>query len=170
MPRVSGLSVLTYLQCESPATRAIVLTDEEDKAAIVLSMKRGASGVVCKTAPTETLVAAIHTVRAGHVWLDAKSQALVVREFACPDSEDLMERRLSEREHEIVELVAKGYKNREIARALCITANTVRNHIHRVFQKLDISDRVHLALYALGAGPSPAERVSAGAYNRGTST
>lgn len=151
LPDLSGLSVLEQIQSEGLGTKTIVLTAADDEDTIVQAMKLGASGVVFKTMATEQLVEAIRKVHQSGVWLDAKSQSAVMRAFHRPGQPGCNGGRLSDREHEIVQLVAKGYKNKEIAERLSIANSTVSNHMHSVFKKLNVSDRVQLALYAMQA-------------------
>jgi two-component system nitrate/nitrite response regulator NarL len=99
-------------------------------------------------------------VFAGEIWLDSNTTAAVIRQFASPtdfpavhaggNGKAARERaQLSQREREIIVLIAQGYKNKEIAEKMFITEQTVKNHLHNVFDKLGVSDRLELALYAI---------------------
>jgi len=99
-------------------------------------------------------------VYAGEIWLDSNTTAAVIRQFASPtdfpavhgtgNGKATRERaQLSQREREIIILIAQGYKNKEIAEKMFITEQTVKNHLHNVFDKLGVSDRLELALYAI---------------------
>ncbi|MCC6367875.1 MAG: response regulator transcription factor [Bryobacterales bacterium] len=161
MPNLDGLSVLQSLQQTGRKTRVIVLTASEDKNEFVQAMKLGCSGIVLKQTATELIVKSIRKVHAGEIWLDSHTTAAVMRQFASPA--DMMgggsangkarERSpLSTREREIVQLVAQGYKNKEMAEKMFISEQTVKNHLHNIFDKLGVSDRLELALYAIHKG------------------
>ena len=144
-----GFSLLEQMQDASPKIKTIVLTAAEEKCTIVRAMKRGASGIVFKSMSTDRLIEAIHKVHDGGVWLDARCQAAVMGEFRSPGRTVPIGDPLTRREHEVVDLVAKGYRNSDIAAALFITRHTVRGHLHRVFRKLNVSDRIQIALYQI---------------------
>src|SRR5229473_1936824 len=99
----------------------------------------------------DSLVKSIHRVYGGEIWLDNRMTAEVMKAFA--KSSDNGPRRdkplLSDREKEIVQLVAQGYRNKEIGEKLFISEQTVKNHLHNIFDKLGVSDRLELALYAI---------------------
>jgi DNA-binding NarL/FixJ family response regulator len=151
MPDKDGLAVLEEVNFDSTATRVIVLTATEDDNDVVRAVRLGARGVVLKQSATELLVKSIQKVHAGEIWLDKRMTAEVMRAFT--KSAEGGPRRekplLSEREREIVQLVAQGFRNREIGEKLFISEQTVKNHLHNIFDKLGVSDRLELALYAL---------------------
>ena len=152
MPGLDGLSLLQRLQYQKQKTRVIVLTASDDENEYVQAMKYGTSGIVLKQTATDLLIKSIRKVHEGEIWLDAKTTAAVMRQFASPGDAGPRERdkrRLSNREREIVALVAQGFKNKEIAERLFISEQTVKNHLHNIFDKLGVSDRLALALYAL---------------------
>jgi DNA-binding NarL/FixJ family response regulator len=160
MPNVDGLSALQTLQQVTRRTRVLVLTASEDKNEFLQAMKIGCSGIVLKQTPPEMIVKAIRKVHAGEIWLDSFTTAAVMRQFASP-GEALAAQNgtkgrerspLSTREREIVALVAQGYKNKEMAEKMFISEQTVKNHLHNIFDKLGVSDRLELALYAIHKG------------------
>ena len=159
MPYMDGLATLQALQQVEKKVKVIVLTASEDKNEFVQAMKLGCSGIVLKQTAPELIVKSIRKVHAGEIWLDSHTTAAVMRQFASPS--DMLaggpakgrERSpLSQREREIVSLVAQGYKNREMAEKMFISEQTVKNHLHNIFDKLGVSDRLELALYALHKG------------------
>jgi DNA-binding NarL/FixJ family response regulator len=159
MPGVDGLSALQRLQRINKRTRVIVLTASEDKNEFVQAMKLGCSGIVLKQTAAELIVKSIRKVHAGEIWLDSHTTAAVMRQFAAPNepapqgSARPRDRSpLSQREREIVALVAQGYKNKEMAEKMFISEQTVKNHLHNIFDKLGVSDRLELALYAIHKG------------------
>lgn len=159
MPALDGLSVLQSLKTISARCKVIILTASEDKNEFVQAMKLGCSGIVLKQTATELLYKSIRKVHQGEIWLDSHTTAAVMRQFASParltptDRKGRSERSpLSQREREIVALVAQGFKNKEIAEKIFISEQTVKNHLHNIFDKLGVSDRLELALYAIHKG------------------
>ncbi|MGA2595501.1 MAG: response regulator transcription factor [Bryobacteraceae bacterium] len=160
MPNLDGLSTLQALAQLNKKTRVIVLTASEDKNEFVQAMKLGCSGIVLKQTAPDLIVKSIRKVYGGEIWLDSHTTAAVMRQFAAPGdltgpsgSGKTRERSpLSTREREIVQLVAQGYKNKEMAEKMFISEQTVKNHLHNIFDKLGVSDRLELALYAIHKG------------------
>src|SRR5579864_6345640 len=157
MPGLDGLATLQRLQAARNKTRVIVLTASDDKNEFVQAMKLGTSGIVLKQTATELLIKSIRKVHAGEIWLDSHTTAAVIRQFVAADEAPPMmppppasrERErspLSQREREIVALVAQGFKNKEMAEKMFISEQTVKNHLHNIFDKLGVSDRLELAL------------------------
>jgi DNA-binding NarL/FixJ family response regulator len=159
MPGMDGLTALQTLQHSTNRTRIIVLTASDDKNEWVQAMKLGCAGIVVKQTQPELIVKSIRKVHAGEIWLDSNTTAAVMRQFASPgdsagsNGKGARERSpLSTREREIVGLVAQGYKNKEMAEKMFISEQTVKNHLHNIFDKLGVSDRLELALYAIHKG------------------
>jgi two-component system, NarL family, nitrate/nitrite response regulator NarL len=159
MPGLDGLGTLQRLQAARIRTRVIVLTASDDKNEFVQAMKLGTSGIVLKQTATDLLIKSIRKVHAGEIWLDSHTTAAVIRQFVSaeevpPPSQMAAPRErerspLSQREREIVALVAQGFKNKEMAEKMFISEQTVKNHLHNIFDKLGVSDRLELALYAI---------------------
>ncbi len=159
MPGLDGLATLQRLQQSRNKTRVIVLTASDDKNEFVQAMKLGTSGIVLKQTATELLIKSIRKVHAGEIWLDSHTTAAVIRQFVAAEepptpaitqpARDRERSPLSQREREIVALVAQGFKNKEMAEKMFISEQTVKNHLHNIFDKLGVSDRLELALYAI---------------------
>jgi DNA-binding NarL/FixJ family response regulator len=160
MPGLDGLATLQRLQAVKNKTRVIVLTASDDKNEFVQAMRLGTSGIVLKQTATELLIKSIRRVHAGEIWLDSHTTAAVIRQFVAADEpppqpapaspgRDRERSPLSLREREIVALVAQGFKNKEMAEKMFISEQTVKNHLHNIFDKLGVSDRLELALYAI---------------------
>ncbi|MGB9069818.1 MAG: response regulator transcription factor [Candidatus Acidiferrales bacterium] len=151
MPEKDGLGVLEEVNFDSLPTRVIVLTAAEDDRDVVRAMRLGARGVVLKQSASDLLLKSIRKVSDGEIWLDNRMTAEVIDAFK--KSSESGQRRekplLSDREKEIVQLVAQGFRNREIGEKLFISEQTVKNHLHNIFDKLGVSDRLELALYAI---------------------
>lgn len=167
MPHMDGLAALQAIQQLEIRPKVIILTASEDKNEFVQAMKLGCSGIVLKQTAPELIVKSIRKVHAGEIWLDSITTAAVMKQFAepgdvigaHPPSTKSRERSpLSQREREIVSLVAQGYKNREMAEKMFISEQTVKNHLHNIFDKLGVSDRLELALYAIHKGLHLVER------------
>jgi DNA-binding NarL/FixJ family response regulator len=161
MPHLDGLAALSVLQQQNNRTKVIVLTASDDKNEFVQAMKLGCSGIVLKQTAPELIVKSIRKVNGGEIWLDSHTTAAVMRQFASPGepggpSNGTTKSRerspLSQREREIVQLVAQGFKNKEMAEKMFISEQTVKNHLHNIFDKLGVSDRLELALYAIHKG------------------
>ena len=159
MPGLDGLGTLQRLQAARNRTRVIVLTASDDKNEFVQAMKLGTSGIVLKQTATDLLIKSIRKVHAGEIWLDSHTTAAVIRQFVSADEAPQHQQAaaprererspLSQREREIVALVAQGFKNKEMAEKMFISEQTVKNHLHNIFDKLGVSDRLELALYAI---------------------
>ena len=159
MPRVDGLTVLRSIQTRAPQSKVILFTTPDNKDEFIEAMKLGCSGILHKDASVSMIEKSIHKVHQGEIWLDSNTTAAVFRSLASPSAEyqgthingKLPRERaqLSQREREIIILIAQGYKNKEIAEKMFITEQTVKNHLHNVFDKLGVSDRLELALYAI---------------------
>lgn len=158
LPRIDGLTVLRSIQTRAPRSKVVLFTSTDHKEEFVEAMKLGCSGILLKEAATGLIEKSIQKVNAGEIWLDSTTTAAVIRQFAAPmespaphlNGKPSRERaQLSQREREIIVLIAQGYKNKEIAEKMFITEQTVKNHLHNVFDKLGVSDRLELALYAI---------------------
>ena len=139
------------------ATRVIIMVADDAKEDCVEAVRQGCSGIVPKKTSTELLLKSIRRVHAGEFWLDRMTTADVIRRLAKKGSGNVAARQglreqgaaLSTREREIVGLIAQGFKNRDMADRLFISEQTVKNHLHNIFDKLGVSDRLELALYAI---------------------
>lgn len=158
LPRLDGLTVLRSMQTRAPRSKVLLFAGSDNKEEFVEAMKLGCSGILLKDTSTTLIEKSIQKVHAGEIWLDSNTTAAVIRQFASPsefpaahaNGKPNRERaQLSQREREIIVLIAQGYKNKEIAEKMFITEQTVKNHLHNVFDKLGVSDRLELALYAI---------------------
>jgi two-component system, NarL family, nitrate/nitrite response regulator NarL len=160
MPKLDGLSTLQALRQVNKCTRIIILTASEDKNEFVQAMKLGCSGIVLKQTAPDMIVKSIRKVSSGEIWLDSHTTAAVMRQFSTgPEDSGWAQggkgserSPLSTREREIMAFVAQGYKNKEMAEKMFISEQTVKNHLHNIFEKLGVSDRLELALYAIHKG------------------
>ncbi len=150
MPDKDGLTLLEEMNFDTLPTRVVVLTATEDDRDVVRAMRLGARGVVLKQSASDLLIKSIRKVAGGEIWLDKRMTAEVMKAFSKSTETGRREKPLlSDREKEIVQLVAQGFRNREIGEKLFISEQTVKNHLHNIFDKLGVSDRLELALYAI---------------------
>jgi len=159
MPQGSGLDAVPAVLRISPGTQVLVLTASDEREEHVRAFKLGAKGVILKDSARQTLMQAIHNACMGRVWIDPRMTGTLAEELSQlrHDAEATGERDgnpLTERELEIVRLVASGYKNREVGSTLTISERTVKTHLTNIFQKLGVRDRVGLVMYALRTGLS----------------
>jgi DNA-binding NarL/FixJ family response regulator len=152
--------VFSAIQEGKLSTRVIMLSDDQAKEDFVEAVRQGCCGIVPKRTSTELLLKSIRKVHAGEFWLDRMTTADVIRRLAkkgggggggASSRLGIREQSgaLSTREREIVILVAQGFKNKEMAERMFISEQTVKNHLHNIFDKLGVSDRLELALYAI---------------------
>lgn len=138
--------------------RIILLTGIEESPILQLAVQMGAMGVVPKTGNRQTLYKAIEKVHAGEVWIDRTMMASVLTQLSrsrLDDQDDPEVARmasLSDREREVISLIGKGLKNKEIATRLSISEITVRHHLSSIYSKLAVSDRLELTIYAYRNG------------------
>lgn len=162
----ASVELLHQLAVIASRWRTVVLTVSSHEMLHARAIELGARGVVTRDQPGEVLIKAINKVYAGELWLDRAHTAAVVSRLARGRSaEDDPDRAkvetLTRREREIVDLVAEGLKNRQIAERLFISEATVRNHLTSILDKLDLSDRFQLAVFAFRRGLVPFPQTSA---------
>jgi two-component system, NarL family, nitrate/nitrite response regulator NarL len=156
MPRQPGLEALRELSTSSGSNsvRVILLTAAAEKKQIVEALQLGARGVVLKDSATQLLLKSIHTVMAGEYWVGRESVSNLVqylRTLVQSSGEDARQKKfgLTPRELEIVSAVVAGYSNKEIAGYFKISEDTVKHHLSNIFDKLGVSTRLELALFAV---------------------
>jgi two-component system nitrate/nitrite response regulator NarL len=156
MPRTHGLEALREMSTgpASNAVRVILLTAAAEKKQIVEALQLGARGVVLKDSATQLLLKSIHTVMSGEYWVGRESVSNLVqylRNLVQSSGEEAKQKKfgLTPRELEIVSAVVAGYSNREIAEYFKISEDTVKHHLSNIFDKLGVSTRLELALFAV---------------------
>jgi two-component system nitrate/nitrite response regulator NarL len=161
MPKTSGLEVLQSL-AQMPGARVIILTAAIDKADIIKALQLGARGVVLKESATGLLMKAIRIVMEGGYWVGRESVSdllLALQSLGPPPdrAESLPAFSLTQRELQIVALVVEAAGNRKIAETLAISEKTVKHHLTNIFEKLGVSSRLELALFAAQHRLTPRE-------------
>jgi two-component system, NarL family, nitrate/nitrite response regulator NarL len=156
MPKHPGLEALRELSTNGgqSSVRVILLTAAAEKNQIVEALQLGARGVVLKDSATQLLLKAIQTVMAGEYWVGRESVSNLVqylRTLVQSSGEEARQKKfgLTPRELEIVSAVVAGYANREIAEYFKISEDTVKHHLSNIFDKLGVSTRLELALFAV---------------------
>jgi DNA-binding NarL/FixJ family response regulator len=157
MPVLDGVAATQRLCEEQPECRVIVLTTFDDDELVFDGLRAGAIGYLLKDAPSEKLGEAIRSAARGESFLQPSVAAKVVAEFARltrkPEAHpSTLIEPLSEREREVLRLIARGSSNREIAGKLCLAEGTVKNHITNILAKLAVRDRTQAALKAVELG------------------
>ncbi len=150
---LAGFEALRELRVFHPKTHAIMLLDSSERDLVIDAFRGGARGIFCRDEPFESLCKCIYSVHQGQIW--AKSQELRYALEALAETAPLRlvnargAKLLTRRQEDVVRLVAEGLTNREVSRQLNLSEHTVRNYLFRIFEKLGISSRVELVLYAL---------------------
>ncbi len=151
MPGTSGLQAIKELKQDGNIFKVIVLTIHEDREYLFKTLQMGAEGYVLKDAEPAVLVEAIRNVNGGQSYIQPNMTRELVREFnrvTMHEKEKADENALTSREIEVLELIADGMINKEIAKQLYISEKTVKNHVSNIFKKLNVSDRTQAAIYA----------------------
>jgi NarL family two-component system response regulator LiaR len=151
MPRLDGVGAMRRLRRRLPATRVIVLTSFADDERLLPAIRAGAAGYLLKDAEPRELARAVRAAHAGEALLDPAVAARVVQELAAPTDGDVA-KRLTRREREVLELLARGLSNKRIARELGIAEKTVKTHVGHLLAKLGVTDRTQAAVQAVRAG------------------
>lgn len=154
MPRRTGIEALRELVSNVSPVRVILLTAAAEKEQIVQALQLGARGVVLKDSATQILLKSIHAVMNGQYWVGRESvtnlmqylRTLMAPAVTYPQSNKY---RLTPRELEIVSAVVAGYANKEIAQHFKISEDTVKHHLSNIFDKIGVSTRLELALFAV---------------------
>ena len=156
MPDMDGIAATAELGRAVPNARVVILTTFEQDEYIFGALRAGASGFLLKRTRPEELIAAVHTVAAGESLLSPSVTSRVIQRMAQQPTPDLADQvkldELTKREREVLELVAGGFSNHEIAAELVIEEATVRSHVRRILMKLGLRDRVQIVIFAYETG------------------
>jgi DNA-binding NarL/FixJ family response regulator len=154
MPRRTGIEATKRIKELLPHVKILVLTNSDEEADLYDSIKAGASGYLLKEISTEEVAEAVRSVVAGHSRISPAMAAKLLNEFQAmtkraEDRPPLAPPRLTDRELQVLRLVAQGMGNREIAQQLFISENTVKNHIRNILEKLQLHSRMEAVIYAV---------------------
>jgi two-component system NarL family response regulator len=154
MPKRSGIEATTQIKDLLPHVKILMLTISDEEADLYEAIKAGASGYLLKEIPIEEVADAIRSVWAGQSRISPSMASKLLNEFAAMtktsgEKPDVPAPRLTDREMEVLKLVAKGMNNRDIAKELYISENTVKNHIRNILEKLHLHSRMEAVVYAV---------------------
>jgi DNA-binding NarL/FixJ family response regulator len=156
MPELDGIQAAASIKKSCPDAKIIMMSSSTDDRHIFASLSAGANGYCTKDVSTERLLAAVKSVMAGDMWLDAsiagKILKLVPDYTAAAESVSAAEVPLTERETEVLKLMVKGLNNTAIAKHLFISIDTVKTHIKHILEKLAVTDRTQAAVKAVKQG------------------
>ncbi len=153
MPRMDGIAAITAIRQTFPDVEVVALTSVLEDASVVGAVRAGAIGYLLKDTQADELCRAIKAAAAGQVQLSPQAAARLMHEVRAPDSPEA----LTERETDVLRLLARGGANKEIARALQIGEQTVKTHVGKILAKLGARSRTQAALHAVRIGLVSAE-------------
>ena len=155
MPRMSGMDAISEIKKRYHKTKIIALTVHKTEEYLLSTLQAGVDGYVLKDATHDELVMAIHSVMAGKRYLSPGISEKVIEGYLDGKEDGLAAsswQKLSQREREVLKLIAEGYKNKEIAEDLCISLKTVEKHRANLMKKLDLHNAAALTVYAMEKG------------------
>ena len=155
MPRMSGMDAISEIKRRYSETKIIALTVHKTEEYLLKTLQAGVDGYVLKDATHDELVMAIHNVMAGKRYLSPGISGKVIEGYLEGKEDSLSGsswQKLSQREREVLKLIAEGYKNKEIAEDLCISLKTVEKHRANLMKKLDLHNAAGLTVYAVDKG------------------
>jgi DNA-binding NarL/FixJ family response regulator len=159
MPDLDGIKATRELARAAPSTRVLILTTFEQDDYVFGALRAGASGFLLKRSKPEELIAAVHAIAGGDSLLSPSVTRLVIERMAQQPTPELAAQgkleELTRREREVLELIARGLSNREIAAQLFVEESTVRTHVKRIQMKLGLRDRVQIVIFAYETGVNP---------------
>jgi len=154
MPRRSGIEACTAIKDVVPSTKIVILTISDEESDLYEAVRAGANGYLLKDVPGEEIAAGIRAVASGQSLISPSMASKLLTEFASmikksDERPQLPVPRLTERELEVLKLVARGLPNRDIAKELFISENTVKNHVRNILEKLQLHSRMEAVVYAV---------------------
>ena len=153
MPRRSGIEACTAIKDVAPSTRIIMLTISDEEGDLYEAIKAGATGYLLKEISIDEVATAIRAVAGGQSLISPAMASKLLTEFATlikrEDRQQVPVPRLTDRELEVLRLVAQGMANKDIAKALFISENTVKNHVRNILEKLHLHSRMEAVVYAM---------------------
>jgi DNA-binding NarL/FixJ family response regulator len=158
----AGFNLCREIRSSSPATRVIMLLDSSERALVIEAFRAGARGVFCRTESLKLLAKSIKCIYEGQIWASSSELQFLLEAISEPvpmSFLDTGDSPLSARELDVVRCVAEGLSNREIAQRLTLREHTVKNYLFRIFDKLGVSSRVEVVLYALNGHASNGQRL-----------
>jgi two-component system, NarL family, response regulator LiaR len=160
MPLMDGIEATREIRREMPDVEVVALTSVLEDASVTGAIRAGAIGYLLKTTDADELCEAIKAAAAGQVRLAPEAAARLMREVRAPENPEALTEPLTEREAEVLELIARGKANKQIARELFVAMSTVKTHVNNLYRKLNVSSRTQAALYAARIGLVATEEIS----------
>jgi DNA-binding NarL/FixJ family response regulator len=154
MPGIDGIEATRRIVATSPHVAVLVLTMYDDDGSVFAAMRAGARGYLLKGADQGEIVRAVAAMGDGEAIFGASVAARILEFFAAPRPRgtEVVFPQLTAREHEVLDLIAAGRSNAELAKVLVLSPKTVRNHVSNIFTKLQVADRAHAIVVARDAG------------------
>jgi DNA-binding NarL/FixJ family response regulator len=156
MPRSNGIEACRAMKDVAPSARIVILTMSDEEEDLFDAIKAGASGYLLKDIPLDQVAEAVRLVHGGHSLISPSMAGKLLTEFASlarRESEELPQEvpapKLTDREMQVLKLVARGMNNRDIAKELFISENTVKNHVRNILEKLQIHSRMEAVMIAV---------------------
>ncbi len=149
MPKLDGIAAIREIRALSPSTKVLVLTSFADDDKVIAAVKAGAAGYLLKDVRPQELGDAIRTVYRGEALLHPTVAAKLMQELAQSGRRQAAPDSLTDRELDVLRLIARGMSNKEIALELGVAEKTVKTHVSNILQKLHLADRTQAALYAV---------------------
>ncbi len=152
MPRRSGVEACRAIKEDVPSAKIIMLTVSDEEGDLYESVKNGASGYLLKDSSIEEVAQAVRVVNEGQSLISPSMAVKLIDEFkqmSKPHKERSTALKLTDRELEVLRLVARGLNNREVAKELFISENTVKNHVRNILEKLQLHSRMEAVMYAM---------------------
>ena len=158
MPRMDGIEAVRRIKASHPEMRIIVLTSFSDDQKLFAAIRAGATGFLLKDVSPQDLAAAVYAAQRGEAALSPGMATKLMQEFTAAASPAALDHALTEREFEVLALIAQGRSNKQISEGLTISEKTVKTHVSNILAKLHLEDRTQAAIYALKEGLVPFDR------------
>jgi DNA-binding NarL/FixJ family response regulator len=154
MPGMNGIEATRQIRANTPQVKVLVLTTYDDDEWVFDAIRAGASGYLLKDTPREEVIKAIRGTAAGKTFVDPAVAGKLLQQVAGKQAQPatLLTDKLTEREVDVLRLVARGFTNADIAERLHLSEGTVRNHVSAIFAKLEVADRTQAAVIAIQHG------------------
>lgn len=159
MPGLNGIEATRQIRARFPQVKVLVLTTYDDDEWVFDAIRAGASGYLLKDTPREEVIKAVKGTAAGKTFVDPSVAGKVLHQVAGKQGQpsSLLTNKLTEREADVLRLIARGFTNADIAGQLHLSEGTVRNHVSAIFAKLEVADRTQAAVIAIQHGLGEAE-------------
>jgi len=150
MPEMTGLEALKQIKAQLPGTRVVMLTVSEDEQTLVEAIKSGADGYLLKHLSGTEFIEMLDGLKRGEAAITRKSASYLMKQLSKPDpQQEKLVQPLSERELEILQLLAEGLSNKAISEKVSLSENTVKYHLKNILHKLNVQNRTEAVMYAL---------------------